>query len=99
MRVALAVFLLLALSVGVAGAAGTTVYYRLYHVEGASWVQYYPGDTFPVGGNLAGTNRWRYVYQLDNVSAPGPVTAFYAFFNSDGLRHAEGRRRFLSAQL
>jgi hypothetical protein len=89
MRIALAAFLLLALTAGVAGAAGTTVNYRLYHLEGVSWIQYYPGDTFPAGGNLPGTNRWRYVYQLLNDSAPGPITTFFAFFNSDGVRHAD----------
>ena len=80
---------LVALSASMAGATGTTVYYRLYHMEGSSWVQYYANDPFPPGGNVSGTNRWRYSYEVDNVSAPGPVNTVYVFFNSDGVRHSD----------
>lgn len=74
---------------GLARAGGTSVVYRLYHFEGGSWVQYYPSDLFPAGSDLAGANRWRYDYILYNNSAPGAINTLQAFFNSDGLLHAD----------
>jgi len=80
---------LLVLATGVAAAGGTRVFYRLYHREGASWIQYFPGDAFPVGGNLPGTNRWRYTYELMNDTGPGSVNTLYVFFNGDGGQHSD----------
>ncbi len=74
---------------GLAHAGGTMVVYKLYHFEGAGWIQYYPSDLFPAGGDQAGANRWRYDYILYNNSAPGAINTLQAFFNSDGLLHAD----------
>jgi hypothetical protein len=72
-----------------AAAGGTSVYYKLFHYQGGNWVQVYPSDPFPAGGDLPGTNRWRYDYSLYNNTAPGSINTLQAFFNSDGLLHAD----------
>ena len=63
----------------------TSVQYRLYHWENSSWVEYCPGAALPQGGNLPGTNLWKYDYSVNNISAPQPLREFYAFFNSNNL--------------
>ncbi len=70
-------------------AGGTLVRYSLYHFEASSWKAYYPGDALPAGGNLPGSNRWRYDYSLFNLSAPGAVNTLVVFFNSDGTLRAQ----------
>ncbi|MBI5835797.1 MAG: hypothetical protein HZB25_01005 [Candidatus Eisenbacteria bacterium] len=87
-RVIVTALLLLALAAGTAVAGGTVVSYKLFHREGPSWIQYYPGDVFPPGGGSSGTNTWRYVYTLENVSSACAVNGLYVFFNGDGVTHA-----------
>jgi len=63
----------------------TSVKYRLYHFEDASWVEYTPNDSFPPGGNEPGTNLWKYEYIVYNWSAPQPIRQLYVFFNSENV--------------
>jgi hypothetical protein len=61
----------------------TNIKYQIFHWETDTWVEYLPADPMPAGGNLPGTNLWRYDYLVFNWSAPQPVRQVYLFFNSD----------------
>jgi hypothetical protein len=83
----LAATALLLMSVAASSAApNTDVRYRLYHFEGGTWVRYTQGDPFPAGGNLPGSNLWKYEYTVKNVAYAGTgINTWYAFFNSDNV--------------
>jgi hypothetical protein len=48
-------------------------------------VEYCPDEVLPVGGNLPGTNLWKYTYEVHNLSAPQALNTVYTFFNSDNV--------------
>jgi hypothetical protein len=82
----LSVILLVLLISTAAGALPyTTVRYEIFHWETDTWVEYDPGDAMPSGGNLPGTNLWKYEYNVINWSAPQPLRQIYTFFNSDNV--------------
>ena len=68
-----------------AAAQQTTVTYHLFHFEGGSWVEYYPGNSFPAGGDQPGTNLWRYRYEMCNYSFSSGIRELNVFFNSDNV--------------
>lgn len=64
----------------------TDVTYRLYHFEAGTWVRYTQADPFPAGGNVPGTNLWKYEYTVKNKTFAGTgINTWYAFFNSDNV--------------
>jgi hypothetical protein len=63
----------------------TDVRYEIYHWETSTWVEYAPEDAMPPGGNVPGTNLWRYDYRVFNWSAPHPLRQVYVFFNSENV--------------
>jgi len=85
-RLALALTALLVVTAQPALAANTSVTYKLYHFEGGNWVRYMQADPFPGGGNLPGTNSWKYTYTVKNTGFAGSgINTWYAFFNSDNI--------------
>jgi hypothetical protein len=95
--------LFLALSVGLLLVpAGTqalpqgAVGYKLYHFEDPDWVRYTLGDSLPPGGNIPGTNLWKYTYCVYNDppgSPPGAlengIYQWWIFFNEDNVDRAQ----------
>lgn len=63
----------------------TRVDFQLHHWEDGQWKEYCQYDEFPAGGDVSGTNLWRYTYAVNNLSAPQPLREVYTFFNSDNL--------------
>jgi hypothetical protein len=61
------------------------VKYELFRWETDTWVEYYPSDPLPAGGDQPGTNLWRYEYIAHNWGAPQPIRQLYLFFNSDNV--------------
>lgn len=74
---------------GVLGAMpSASIGYELFHYEAGSWQQYLQGDPFPMGGNLPGTNLWKYRYVVRNHEFSGGIYQVYVFFNSDNVLRA-----------
>ena len=57
----------------------------MFHWETDTWVEYYPADPLPAGGDQPGTNLWKYEYVAYNWGTPQPIQQIYVFFNSDNV--------------
>ncbi|MDI6809319.1 MAG: hypothetical protein QME66_10110 [Candidatus Eisenbacteria bacterium] len=63
----------------------TSMGYALYHCENGTWVRYTSSEPMPQGGNVPGTNLWRYNYRIRNLGFPTKISTAYVYFNSDDV--------------
>jgi hypothetical protein len=87
LRLLLAVVVLLALAGSAVAGTLAEAKYQLFYLSPGGPVRVLSTDPLPAGSNTPPNNQWRYDYAV-LYKAPGTLSVFYAFFNSDDVNRA-----------